>query len=142
MGQFSIGVDTDDLAAHLGWLANTYSTRAGANYSAVARLVPLADKLTGLDMRSPAQLFEPAFTAFIVIAAVGPEVPTAVFLIQHSHEIQGTGLVGVTDLHFEDQFVPTIHADRQLAAEVGFAAPLRSARLDVLLPVFGRCSVP
>jgi len=52
--------------------------------------------------------------------------------------VKCVGLAGIAHPHVADQFVPAIHADRQLVAEVRFAMFLRPARLDILMPALGR----
>lgn len=73
-----------------------------------------------------------------MVATIGPEIPVAVAAVEHMDQMPGIGLAGVADLHGADQLVQTIHADRQLVAEIRFSVLLRPACLDILLPALGR----
>lgn len=72
------------------------------------------------------------------MTTISPEFQTAVTLIQYIDQMKRVGFAGIAHLHVAGQFVPAIHTDRQLVAEVRFAMFLRPARLDILLPALGR----
>lgn len=116
----------DRLAAHLRQTGKyVFSPSPWAGDTLVASLVPLADGLAGLsfalNMRAPSIELEPVFTWLVVIATISPEVTAAVPSIQYIDQVKCVCLAGIACPRVADQFVPTIHADRQLVAEVRLA---------------------
>ena len=73
-----------------------------------------------------------------MVAAICPEVPPAVVLVEQVDQVPGVSIAGIAHPHAADQLVPAIHADGQPVAEIRLAVLLRPARIDILLPALGR----
>lgn len=102
---------------------------------------PFADRFfrqaSALNMRTPSNQAQPAFSRFIVIAPIGPKIPASVASIQNVSQLPTIGLAGVRDLQGTNHFVPSICTQGDFVAVEGFAVLLRPTRLDILLTAFG-----
>ncbi len=91
-----------------------FDAGSGTGYAPVPGLAVLSNRSASLalvlDTRPPANEPEPALPGFVVIAAIGPEVPAAVATVEHVHKVPGIGLAGIAHLYSADELVPPVHA--------------------------------